>query len=106
MSKKSMFVIVMATMLIVSVAPCCHAAKNPVEKLARGVMNVWNGQYEVYDKTHESLYYNGPLGFFPGVVEGVGGMVTRMFGGIYDILTFCIPVPQDYAPVVEPELNF
>lgn len=87
-------------------AGSADAAKHPGEKMARGFINVWNGHYEVWDEMHETMHYEGPLGFFPGVLKGVGAMSARMLSGAYDIITFCIPVPKNYEPLVEPELNF
>lgn len=82
-----------------------YAAKNPGEKLARGVMNMWNSHKEVFDSVHESIYYEGPLGFFPGLVKGTGKFLTRFFSGVYDTLTFPIPIPKNYEPLIQPELN-
>ncbi len=83
-----------------------YAAKHPGEKLARGVMNMWTSQQEVADTVHESIYYNGPLGFFTGLVKGTGRFLIRFFSGAYDVITFPIPVPKNYEPLVQPELTF
>lgn len=84
-----------------------YAAKNPGEKLARGVMNMWNSQKEVFDNVHESMYHEGPLlGLLPGLLKGTGAFLTRFFTGVYDTLTFPIPIPKNYEPLIQPELNF
>jgi putative exosortase-associated protein (TIGR04073 family) len=92
-------------MLCAGVAPA-FAAKHPGEKMARGFINVWNGQYEMTDQLHESAYYDGPAGAVTGFFVGAARMATRMVGGAYDIITFIVPFPANYKPVVEPELNF
>lgn len=107
MTKKCIVVMGISTIFLFSAISCVYAAKNSGEKLARGTMNFWNAQYAVWDKTHESIYYNGLFrGVGPGFAEGVAAFTVRSFGAIYDILTFWLPVPKDYKPVVEPELNF
>jgi len=83
-----------------------HAAKNPGEKLARGVMNMWNSHKEVFDNVHESIYYEGPLGLFTGLIKGARGFLARFFSGAYDTLTFPVPIPRNYEPLIQPELNF
>jgi len=83
-----------------------HGANNAGEKLARGTFNIWTGHYEFFDNIHNDLYYEGPLGFFSGFAKGIGAMTVRMLGGVYDMVTFLIPIPANYDSVVEPELNF
>ncbi len=97
--------LIVCLMIFACITPV-FAAKHPGEKMARGFINVWNGQYELTDQWHESMYYDGPIGVLTGFIAGAGRMATRMAGGAYDIITFLIPFPRKYGPVVEPELNF
>ncbi|MEW6535361.1 MAG: exosortase system-associated protein, TIGR04073 family [Candidatus Auribacterota bacterium] len=95
--------IILLCVLICSVSGFCAA--HPGEKMARGFMNVWNGQYALTDDVHNSMYYEGPVGFFPGVFKGAGAMAVRSLSGIYDIIFFWLPVPKNWDPLVQPELN-
>jgi len=106
MRKKVSVVFAVLSILLVCCTADSQAAKHPGEKLARGYMNAWNAQYEVTDNMHESIYYNGPLGFFTGFAKGTGAFAARSLGAVYDILFFWFPWPKDNKPVVNPELNF
>ncbi|MCD6460150.1 exosortase system-associated protein, TIGR04073 family [bacterium] len=106
MIKKLFIVCVISSIIFLGAFSKSYAAKNAGEKLVRGTFNVWTGQYDFFDNVHNDLYYKGPLGLFTGVAKGIGAMTVRMVGGVYDILTFWIPIPENYDPVVKPELNF
>ena len=106
MKKQLVVCIIGIIILIAGTYSSSYAAKHPGEKLARGTMNIWTGHYEFFDNVHNDLYYEGPLGLFTGFFKGIGAMTCRMVGGVYDVVTFLIPIPFNYDPVVEPELNF
>ena len=80
-------------------------AKNPLDKLVRGLSNSWTCQQEYIDAVHEELYLNGPIGIVTGSVKGVIKVALRAISAVYDIATFPIPIPWKYEPILKPDLN-
>ena len=78
----------------------------PLEKLGRGVSNIAGGwleiplnigkRYDLHD-TGTSLAVGAIAGLFKGVV--------RTGVGVYETLTFFIPLPRDFAPIL-PTLEY
>lgn len=76
---------------------------NPLRKLGRGAMNILFGWCEILvQPSLESEPYEIVIGFFKGFGYGIG----RTLAGVYEVTTFPLPVPADYAPVTEPEFVF
>ncbi len=82
-------------------------AQNPTRKLKRGTVNLLTGWVEIpkniYDTTVES---NLTIGLTLGTIRGFGMAVVRTGAGVYDIVTFILPVPENYQPVLLPEFVF
>ena len=78
--------------------------QNALRKLARGIANVLFGVVEVPNQiTKVSSNQGGGAGVTYGVGKGVVRWVEREFVGVYDIVTFPVPVPKGYKPVMKPE---
>ena len=82
-------------------------AQDPFTKLGRGVANTLTGWIElpknIYNTGTES---NAFAGVTLGLARGVGMTVVRTAAGIYDVVTFPFPLPQDYKPILQPEYAF
>ena len=82
-------------------------AQNAGSKLLRGVTNIATGWIEIPKQMYQTSVDQNPfLGLTWGTVKGVGYGVGRTLVGVYDTVTFPIPIPSDYEPVVEPEYVF
>jgi len=75
-----------------------------LHKLGRGVTNVvtcwveWPRNIAIeWDKT------DPVTGFILGTVKGVGWGFARLSTGVYDVVTFPFPVPENYVAMLEPE---
>jgi putative exosortase-associated protein (TIGR04073 family) len=73
-------------------------------KLMRGVVNLATGVGEF----PKQIYLIGDKegwvqGVFRGPVEGLGMFIARTVGGAYEIVTFLIPLPSGYQPMLLPE---
>lgn len=72
-------------------------------KLGRGVVNVVTSpleypvQYMVLEEEH-----NAPVALISTVLYGTLFTVTRILGGAYEIVTFPIPLPRNYEPLMHP----
>ena len=76
----------------------------PVEKLGRGIANTFTGWVELPLTLCESSEDNGIVaGIFFGIPVGFTKMFIRTGVGVYETLTFLLPFPNTYGPIVEPE---
>ncbi|MBI3252199.1 MAG: exosortase system-associated protein, TIGR04073 family [Candidatus Omnitrophica bacterium] len=82
-------------------------AQDPFRKLGRGVANALTGWVElpknIYSTSKES---NAFAGMTLGLAKGAGMSIVRTGAGIYEIVTFPFPLPENYKPVLEPEYVF
>jgi putative exosortase-associated protein (TIGR04073 family) len=75
-----------------------------LHKLGRGVTNVFTCWVEVPRQISTEWQKTDPVtGFFVGGIKGVGWGFARFVTGVYDTVTFPIPVPPGYQPMIEPE---
>jgi len=97
------FVLIVSLLCMQSV---CFA-QNMLRKLGRGTANVVTSAFEIPKSIQEKFYSNGPVaaGTY-GLLDGVYKFLVRTVVGVYEIATFPIPFPADYAPIVEPEFLF
>jgi len=103
--KKGIIVFV-AVLTIFSLATTCYA-QDMGKKLMRGLANVVTGWVElpknIYDTSVEDNIFSG---LTVGLAKGVGMAIVRTGAGVYETVTFPFPIPEDYAPVLEPEFVF
>ncbi len=75
----------------------------PLEKFGRGVGNVLFGWLEIPATTYERWDERDTISsFFGGVAIGVVRGVARTAVGAFEIVTFPLPVPDGYAPILPP----
>lgn len=73
-------------------------------KMARGVTNLGLGWAEIPKQIYLVGQRGGwAAGAFRGSIDGLGMFVARTIAGMYEILTFPIPLPPHYQPLVGPE---
>lgn len=72
-------------------------------KLLRGVINFSTGWIELPKQIYLTGQAEGWVtGAWQGPIDGLGMFVARTVAGAYEVLTFPIPVPPRYQPLVEP----
>jgi len=77
-----------------------------MRKLGRGIVNLLTGVVEIPKniarewKDPDSDPISGSI---IGFVKGVGWAWARTCAGAYEIVTFSLPVPEGYVPLMEPE---
>jgi putative exosortase-associated protein (TIGR04073 family) len=102
MAKRTITIILLALMII-NIASASYA-QDMARKLGRGVGNILTGWIEMPKNIYDTSVENNVLaGITLGLVKGVGKTVMRTVVGAYETVTFPIPVPEDYAVIVEPE---
>lgn len=79
-----------------------------LQKLGRGFSNCLTFVMEIPNQISNVNKANGPLvGFTWGLLKGVGMSGVRAAVGIYEIVTFPLPCPAGYAPILtDPEYFF
>ena len=73
-------------------------------KLFRGIVNAATGWIEIPKQVSKEWSASGPgKGLTLGFGKGIGYAVGRSVVGGYEIVTFPIPVPEEYRPIMQPE---
>jgi len=78
--------------------------QNALRKFGRGIANVLFGIVEVPNQiTKVTSEHGGGAGATYGVGKGLVRWIGREFTGVYDIVTFPVPYPKGYKPIMRPE---
>jgi putative exosortase-associated protein (TIGR04073 family) len=104
MKKGLIIAIVMVMVLALATA---SYAQDPAKKLGRGLANILTGWIELPKNIYDTSVEDNPLaGLTIGLAKGIGMTIVRTGAGIYEVVTFPFPIPEDYGPVLEPEFVF
>jgi putative exosortase-associated protein (TIGR04073 family) len=102
--RKAGFAVVLLTVLSFCAFPSNAHADDAWSKLGRGFSNTLFGWGELITqplKMGEAEPW--PVAALGGLFKGVSMTVVRMVTGVYEIVTFPIPWPNHYAPILLPE---
>jgi putative exosortase-associated protein (TIGR04073 family) len=100
------FAVLGLTALLMGSSVACFA-NDPFTKLGRGVANTLTGVVEVPKNIYTtSVEDNALAGVTLGLVKGVGMGIARIATGLFEVVTFPLPVPEGYKPILEPEYVF
>ena len=78
-----------------------------IKKLARGAVNVVTGWVEIPKRIDETAWDHGTAaGLTWGLLRGIGYAFVRTAAGFYEVVTFPVPAPPGYAPVIQPPFIF
>jgi putative exosortase-associated protein (TIGR04073 family) len=73
-------------------------------KFVRGVANISTGWLELPKQIHRIGTQEGWVtGTWRGPFEGLGMLIARTVAGAYEVLTFLIPVPPRFQPLLQPD---
>ena len=91
---------------LLTAATVCFA-QDAFTKLGRGVANTLTGWVELPKNIYQtSVDQNAFSGMTLGLAKGAGMTIVRTGAGIYEVVTFPFPLPQDYKPILDPEYVF
>jgi len=94
--------IILVTILAILLVSGTAYADNALKKLGRGIANVVTCPFEILYRIGEVNEESGPLAAFTwGVLDGFWRMGVRAVAGVYEVVTFPLPVPKGYRPVVD-----
>ena len=77
--------------------------QNALRKLGRGIANVLFGIVEVPNQITKATSEHGGGALPYGIGKGFVRWFGRELAGVYDIVTFPVPIPKGYKPVMKPE---
>lgn len=103
---KKALIICVALVTILSIATASYA-QDPAKKLGRGIANILTGWVEIPKNIYNTSIESNPLvGLTVGTAKGIGMSIVRTGAGVYELITFPFPLPEDYMPILEPEFVF
>jgi len=80
-----------------------HQMHPAFDKLGRGVANTLFGWMELPVNLHDRYDERNAAGsLFTGIVYGVVKGLARTGVGVYETVTFFLPFPEDFAPILPP----
>jgi putative exosortase-associated protein (TIGR04073 family) len=105
MKKIPIFFIIFAILAGLTAPARCDG---PVEKLSRGLANTITFPCEIPYQISQTNSQNGLTAALSyGVLNGIFMTGVRAIVGIYEIVTFPIPAPGDFGPILtNPEFFF
>ena len=97
-------VILMITVLISGSFVIGASAQTPVRKLGRGIANTFTGFLELPQNIVDVAEDEGALAAVNyGIARGMAMTFLRTAVGVYETVTFLVPLPWEYEPILEPE---
>ena len=112
MTSNKVFICIVALICIMGImsplsfaGPCGNDAW---KKLGRGVCNMATFPLELPNQISKTNITDGPMAAFTwGLLKGVGMTTLRALVGAYETLTFPMPCPEGYKPILtDPEFFF
>jgi len=92
---------VIAILLITMLAASSVYADGPVDKLGRGLANIVTSPFELAKGMADEGDENGMFaGWTVGILKGLIGVVKRAGVGAFETVTFPVPVPAGYKPIL------
>ncbi|MFA6636236.1 MAG: exosortase system-associated protein, TIGR04073 family [Candidatus Omnitrophota bacterium] len=81
------------------------SAQGSRDKLVRGVLNIADSVVEIPGTMMRKSQKEGIVsGMILGPVEGVLNTVKRALAGVWEVVAFPIPIPENYEPILsDPE---
>lgn len=107
--KKSMIaVLVIVFMICLVPSSFAEGDNNAMKKLGRGLCNIFTFAFEIPVNMAAVSEKDGwPAGMTYGVIKGLAASVVRLGVGVYETVSFPIPAPKGYEPILtNPEFFF
>ena len=99
-------IICVVALVILNMASNSYA-QSMGDKLNRGLTNIVTGWFEIPNNMSVgTTKHDYVSAFFIGLPKGCWMTIVRTGAGVYDTLTFLLPMPKDYKPLLEPEFAF
>jgi putative exosortase-associated protein (TIGR04073 family) len=107
MTKIAIAIFICAAIITLPSLAMAESNPGPVNKLGRGIANMATGWYEIIREMISVTTNQGDVaGLFLAPFTGTWKAIVRTAAGAYETVTFLIPYPPDYEPIVQPEYVF
>ena len=104
---KKVMVFILMFLILSGICSRPAYAGDPIRKFGRGITNILTGWIEIFKEIGLQVENSGDMaGIIVGPFKGMAKAVGRTAAGMYDVVTFLIPYPEDYEPLIEPEFIF
>ncbi len=102
---KKALLLTFVVVYVLSMAGSALAAESrtwmPLEKLGRGISNIATCPLEIGKNVEAANESDGIFAAYSwGLLKGSADTLVRAVVGIYEVVTFPLPVPADYAPIL------
>ena len=94
---------ILLILAIISVAPSAYA-QDAGSKLLRGIVNTTTGVLELPITVYRISKTDGyPTALTYGMAKGLVNAVLRTAVGVYEVVTFPVPMPEGYESIMVPD---
>jgi putative exosortase-associated protein (TIGR04073 family) len=77
-------------------------ADTALKKLGRGAANVVTCPIEIVYRIGEVNKEDGPIAAYTwGLLNGIWRTGVRVVVGVYEVITFPLPLPKNYEPIID-----
>lgn len=111
--KRACVILSALVVLLIRFATVALAGEEPVagtaaQKAVRGLGNAALGvPLEIPKTVYYATLEDGPVyGLTVGVLEGLSWGIARTLTGVYEIVTFPFPIPDEYRSIYQPQYPF
>lgn len=105
--KKFILILGIAVFIFTNLIPAVFAEDDAFTKFGRGMANILISPAELYAQPWLLMKDQPiPIAICGGLMKGIAMLVAREAVGIYEVLTFPIPVPSGYRAIIEPSTTF
>ena len=106
--RKNACLVIVALFIISLTTPAFSAddklpnADNQLTKLGRGLANIITFPLEIPNNISKTNNSDGPFaGWTVGVLKGLWWAGARAVVGVYETVSFPVPAPKDYQPILK-----
>ena len=100
--KKRLLLVILVAILVSSVFTQNAYCDDALKKLGRGLANCITFPIEIFDQMKKTNLSDGPVaGCTWGLLKGIGMTGVRAVVGVYEVITFPVPLPRNYEPILK-----
>ncbi|MDD5226065.1 MAG: exosortase system-associated protein, TIGR04073 family [Candidatus Omnitrophica bacterium] len=105
--KKNILILAVVVWMFAGWVSMAFADDSAFTKFGRGMANILISPAEIYAQPVLLSQTNEiPTALFGGLLKGISMFIVREVVGVYDVITFPIPIPKGYKPVFTPATTF
>ncbi len=88
-------------------AAASASSDDAIQKFSRGLCNIVTCPFEIIEQSKRVKASDGSCaGMTYGLLRGIAMTGVRALVGVYEVITFPIPVPKGYQPILREPISF